>query len=45
MRWFQRPYRVRYKLGNIEWINDGWWFMAFGTPFRVRGWRIYRWEV
>lgn len=35
---FQKPFRV-----SAGARSDGWYFVAFGVAWRVRGWRIYRW--
>jgi hypothetical protein len=39
---FQRPYPVN-AYDGCQWRRDGWWFVAFGYAFRVRGWRIRCW--
>lgn len=51
MTWFRRPYRVYTYYGGYatdadfmkNQSRDGWYFVAFGIPFRVRNGRIYPW--
>lgn len=44
VRWFERPHIVWERENDGPWRFDGWWFLAFGRFFRVRGWRLYRWR-
>lgn len=52
---FQRPHALfvwdteEMVASQADGRHDGWYFIAFGIPYRVRklckGWRMYRWTL
>lgn len=43
MPFLQRPYRI-YRIVGDERQKDGWYFILFWRPYRVRNGRISRWD-